>query len=116
MRIVKMSESALQKAVKTFAAIHKLPMHHSPNEAKRSLVLGKKLKDEGMMPGFSDCFFIRGNDEFKGIFLELKIKPNKLTQSQTDFLELVKQEGYMGSVCYTLDEAIALISAFYSLK
>ena len=110
-----MTEAQFQCCVKQFADMHKLPMHHSANEAKRSVVLGKRLKDMGMIPGFSDCFFLRGNQQYKGLFLELKIKPNKLTATQEQFLAMVNKEGYLGLACYSIDEALKIIIDFYSL-
>ncbi len=113
----KITEAQLQLAVKQFADLHLLPMHHSPNEARRSPQLGKRLKDEGMIPGFSDCFFMRSsaNGYYKGLFIELKIPPNKPTVTQKNFLELIKNEGYLGIVCYGIDDAINAIKMFYDL-
>lgn len=112
---MKMTEYQMQCAIKDFADAHKLPMMHSPNEGKRSVVTGHRLKRAGLMPGASDCFFLKGNTMYKGLWIELKIKPNIPSKEQLRFLELVNSLGYLGDVCYDLDEALALISAFYGL-
>ena len=109
-------EEGFQIAVADFARLHKLPFWHSANERKCSFVYGQLLKRMGVKAGVSDCFFPRGNDTFKGLFIELKIKPNKPTQSQISFLEEMIQEGYAGHVAYSIDEAMSIIKTFYSLQ
>lgn len=110
-----MTEDQMQRAIIEFAQLYLLPVHHSPNAGKRSMYLGKKLKDLGMMPGFSDLFFLQGNDKYKGLFIELKVKPNKPTTAQLKFIELVNSLGYLGTVVYELDDAIKIITTFYNL-
>lgn len=109
-------ETCLQIAVKDFCVVHKIPMYHSPLEGKRSTYNGHILNRMGMTKGFSDCFFPRGNRAFKGMFIELKIKPNKLTVEQSIFLEDMLAEGYDACVCYNIDEAMSVIKKFYNLK
>jgi hypothetical protein len=108
-------EEGLQIAVADFARIHKIPFCHIANERKCSYIYGQLLKRMGVKPGFSDCFFPRGNNIFKGLFIELKIKPNKPTPNQLLFLEEMIQEGYAGHIAYSIDEAMTIIKAFYSL-
>lgn len=109
------TEDQIQKAVKEFSDLNKLPMHHSPNAGKRSKFTGKKLKDFGMMVGFSDCFFLRSNSNFKGLFLELKTKTGKLTREQLAFINLARKEGFYAETTYGLDAALAAIRWFYHL-
>jgi len=108
-------EEGLQIAVADFARLNKLPFKHFANERKCSFIYGQLLKRMGVSAGVSDCFFPRGNDTFKGLWIELKIKPNKPTTNQLKFLEEMIEEGYAGHVAYSLDEAMAIIKAFYSL-
>ena len=110
-----MTEYQFQATIKDFADTHKLPMIHIPNEGLRSRITGCRLKRIGMVPGVSDCFFMKSNTMYKGLWLELKIKPNKPSKEQRHFLELVNSLGYLGEVCYDLDETLALISAFYDI-
>lgn len=109
-------ESHIQIAVCDFARLHKIPFYHVPNEGKRSFVMGKLLKRMGMVAGFSDCFMPRGNERFKGLFIELKSGSNKVTPAQLQFINQMIDEGYAAHVAYSTEEAIAIIKAFYSLK
>jgi hypothetical protein len=113
--MVKRAEDILQEAVVYFARLHKLPMFHPVNEGKRSLATGARLKRMGMMSGVSDCMFLRGNNQYSGLFLELKVPPNKPTPAQLRFIELVKAEGYHGSIAYGVDDAIVQICGFYNI-
>jgi hypothetical protein len=108
-------ETKLQIAVYKFCVAYKICMIHVPNEGKRKVTTGKILQNMGMRKGFADCFFPKGNDQFKGLFIELKVKPNKPTVDQIKFLQDMLSFGYDACVCYTLDEAIAVISRFYNL-
>lgn len=110
-----MTEYQMQCAIKDYADLWKLPMIHIANEGKRTQFTGFRLKRSGMLPGVVDCFFMKGNELFKGLWIELKIKPNKPTKEQLRFLELVSSLGYLGEVCYELDDAITLINTFYGL-
>lgn len=110
-----MTEYQFQCTIKDFADLHYLPMIHTPNEGYRSKITGFRLKRMGMLAGVADCFFLRGNDKYKGLWLELKIKPNKPTREQILFMSMVNSEGYLGEVCYDLDVAITIIKDFYGL-
>jgi len=112
----KMTEKQIQDAVKQFADMYLLPFIHVPNEGVRTKWQGYQLKKAGMMTGVADCFFMRGNDNYKGLWIELKVPPNKPTQAQESFLMLANSEGYLGIVCYSLDSALAEIRAFYDLE
>jgi len=92
-----------------------IPFLHIPNEAKRSKFLGDLLKRMGMYPGASDCFMPRSNGEYKGLWIELKVKPNKPTKNQLEFMAMMRREGYQALVAYSAEEAIEIISNFYYL-
>jgi hypothetical protein len=111
----KMTEFQLQCAVKRYADYNQLPFIHVANEGARSKWEGYNLKKAGMMPGVADCFFMRGNDTHKGLWIELKVPPNRPTPNQISFLSLANSEGYHAVVCYSIESAIAEIRDFYQL-
>lgn len=63
--------------------------------------------DTGLPVGFSDLFAVRNGRIY---FIEVKVKPNKPSQKQLDFLEQMKKRGCIGGVVYSVDEAINLCS------
>ena len=83
----------------------KLKFHHSPNEGRRSPFERMKFKYLGGDSGFPDLLF-------PSIFLaiELKIKPNKPTPQQLEWLQYFSTEcQYIAEVCYNFDDAVAII-------
>lgn len=91
---------------------------HIANERHCSPVYGRILRKMGLKKGVSDLFFPQSTSSnvFKGVWLEMKVKPNKPTQSQIDFMNDMTAEGYLTSVCYSAEEAILVLRAAYGLK
>lgn len=88
----------------------KLRYHHSPNEGKRSKFEQFKFKYLGSDSGFPDLIF----PELK-LVIELKIKPNKPTTSQLEWLWHFKNIGWRAEVCYTFEESMEVIREQYNL-
>lgn len=109
-------EQRIQIAVCDFCRLYKIPMIHVPNEGKRTAYTGNLLKTMGMRPGFADCFFPRGNNTFKGMFLELKSAKGKPTALQINFLGEMMAEGYFTAITYGIDESLLIIKQFYAIK
>lgn len=82
----------------------KLRYHHSPNEGKRSKFEQFKYKYLGSDSGFPDLIFPEIH-----LAIELKVKPNKPTAHQLEWLEYFKSIGWTAEVCYSYEEAVALI-------
>lgn len=97
--------------------LHKdIPFWHTANERKTYGSQGNDLKKMGVLSGVSDFIFPRGNDKWKGLCIELKIKPNKPLPTQVEFMNMMINEGYCGKFCYGADESIDIIKKFYCLK
>lgn len=109
-------ETQLQIQLCEWLTLIKIPFYHFPLEGKRGLLNGHILNKMGMKSGVSDLFFPRKNQDFSGLWMELKIKPNKPTKNQVSFLNHMLEEGYDCVVCYNLDEAMFIIRKFYNLK
>jgi hypothetical protein len=78
--------------------------HHSPNEGKRSPFEQFKFKYLGSDSGFPDLIF-----PSLLLVIELKIKPNKPTEAQKDWLGFFTVIGWKAEVCYTFEEATRII-------
>lgn len=92
-----------------------LPFIHIANERVTSAPSGSLLKKMGVRAGVSDCFIPRANSTHHGLWIELKIPPNKPTDLQKKFLEDMKKEGYGTFVAYSSLEAIQIIKDFYQI-
>ena len=75
-----------------------------PNEGRRSLNYGARLKAMGLHPGVADLVFIPPG--FQTCFMELKIHPNKQTKNQVQFENDCLKNGSKYAVCYDIDAAV----------
>lgn len=76
---------------------------------KRAMLVGKSLKREGVKAGVPDLLLPWPNKWFNGLFIEMKIKPNRPSKRQKEWLHLLSEAGYLTKVCYSLEEAQKLI-------
>lgn len=78
-----------------------------PNGGERNKVVAAKLKVEGVKAGVLDIFLPVARGNFHGLFIEMKVKPNKPTHEQKEFQAGVESQGYATLVCYSWSEAVA---------
>jgi hypothetical protein len=83
---------------------------HVPNEGKRSWSYGKKMKAMGLAAGFPDIAVLVPTDTHHGLFMEMKIFPNKTTANQDKWLTQLLESGYCVAVVWSGDEAITILS------
>lgn len=109
-------EHDLQKACVSWFRLkypkHKISLFAIPNAAKRSARGGKWMKDEGLLSGVSDLFLAVPTIEYHGLFIEMKIKPNKPTHEQLQFIEAMNNRKYKAVVCYSFDEFVETIECY----
>lgn len=106
------SESDIHRSVMAWVRAHAsiAPfVIHVPNEGKRSLRYGFKLKELGMRAGVSDLFIALARHEYHGAWIELKSKKGILSLAQKQFQDDMRSQNYYTSVTYTLDEAISVL-------
>ncbi len=81
-----------------------LRYHHSPDAGKRTKFEQFKYKYLGSDSGFLDLIF----PELL-LIIELKIKPNKPTPAQIEWIEYFKTIGWQAEVCYSFEAAQSMI-------
>jgi len=90
-------------------------MHAIPNGGKRSIREGARLKAQGVTSGVFDIYLPIAAHDYHGLYIELKIGKNKLTENQKLFKEYVVNNGYMAEVIYNFNDAIKLIKWYTSI-
>ena len=90
-------------------------MYHVPNEGKRSKVTGARLKQSGLKPGVPDVCLPTAHGPYIGLYIEMKVKPNKPTENQKKWLRALRSAGHCTAVCYGWEEAKDLIESYLRL-
>lgn len=88
----------------------------TPNAGKRSPFAAMRLVKEGMSRGFPDVSVLVPNERHHGLFIEFKIKPNKVTPDQAAWLKRLALNGYYTAVCWSAAEAIELVDKYLDNK
>lgn len=70
------------------------------------------LKREGVVAGVADLFYAKATAQHHGLFIEMKVKPNRQTQTQKDFQKQVEDAGYRYEVVYAFDQFRELLESY----
>jgi len=90
-------------------------LHAIPNGGHRSKATAGRLKAEGVKAGVPDIFLPYPMFEpilRHGLWIEMKVKPNRPTVEQSAWLCALAELGYSTRVCYSADEAIDAIRSY----
>lgn len=81
--------------------------HHFANERVCSVQQGRTLKRMGVKRGVADFFLALSDpeDEFHGLWIELKVGKGKLSAEQENFLNRKTMRGYFAAVCWGWEAA-----------
>lgn len=83
-----------------------------PNGGHRHPAVAAKMKAEGEQAGVPDVLLLVARGRFHGLAIEMKVKPNKPTAEQLEWLERFRHYGYSAVVCYSARDAIGVIMAY----
>jgi len=85
-----------------------------PNGGDRNVLVGKKLKAEGVRRGVPDIFIAFPVGPYHGLFIEMKRrKGGVLSKEQKGWIERLTEQGYRVEVCRGFDEAVAVVSSIF---
>ncbi len=87
-----------------------------PNGGKRHIVTAQRLKKEGAKAGIPDLMLAVPCGCYSGLFLEMKSKKGRLTETQEDWTRRLEKWGYKVAVCYGWIEAKETIEKYLALK
>ena len=86
----------------------------SGGETKRKLA-GKRLKDEGLLPGAADMFLSIPSGPYHGLYLETKTPAGKQQENQKQFQKIVQVHGYRYEVYRSPEEGIDIVTDYLNL-
>jgi hypothetical protein len=100
-------ERAIQIAIKRRLALSGVVCHHSPNAARRSVITGVRLKQEGMITGWPDLTLV-GPDK-RIAFLEVKAEKGRTSAAQDECLAMLRRMGHDVAVVRSQDDAVLML-------
>lgn len=119
---MKTRESTEQTALISWAAYQsgRFPelelLYHIPNGGSRNRIEAYHLKEQGVKAGVPDLCLPVPRGTYHGLYIELKIKGNKPTINQRDWINRLREQGYRAEVCYGWEEASGVILDYLNLK
>lgn len=84
-------------------------IYHIPNGGHRSIVVGRKLKDEGVKAGMPDYHLPVSRNGYHSLYIELKAKGGRATKTQKEVHEKLRAHNNDVRVCvgwYACAEAV----------
>ena len=91
-------------------------LHAIGNGGKRNLIEAVRMKREGVKAGVSDIFLPVARGEFHGLYIELKVKGGKLSDTQRWWLNETTKQGYYSVVCFGWVEASEVIKKYLGME
>jgi hypothetical protein len=88
------------------------PFFSVPNGGKRNIVVAVKLKMEGVKAGVADMFWMISNDNWNGLFVEVKTAKGVKSADQRAFEKLAIAHGYYYAVVRSIDDCIELLNKY----
>lgn len=110
-----MSEADEQAAVVEYCRVRHIPIYHIPNEGKRSYQAGRYMKRQGLSAGVPDLCIPVPKGRYHSLYIEMKYGRNKVTQKQSEWINLLRSHGMCAAVCYGSKSAMDLITKYFSL-
>ena len=88
-----------------------LKAYHAKSEGKAGYVEQIKKLYMNVVAGFVD---LEINDEAqtRNLYMEIKVKPNRLSTEQKAFIEFQRSRGHMAEVAYTMQQADAILTHY----
>ena len=83
-----------------------------PNGGARHIAVAAKLKAEGVRAGVPDLFLPCPRRGFNGLWIELKTKTGRLSDSQKWWISELCKQGYFAVMCRGTEEAIEAIREY----
>ena len=83
-----------------------------PNGGARDAITGARLKREGVVRGMPDLVLLCARCGQHALFIEMKTKRGRVSESQRDLFPLLEAQGYGVAVCRGWREAADTVEAY----
>ncbi len=83
-----------------------------PNGDKRSAVTASLLVSQGVKPGVPDLILPTAHAGFIGLAIEMKRRPNSVSEVQGEWIAALQSFGWSALVCWSAPEAIDALQKY----
>jgi len=97
-----------------FSTLNGIPLLGINGRMRATII--NRMKAEGMKNGVPDLLFFVARDGYHGLVIEMKVKGNKPSDKQVDWLEKMTEQGYLAVACWGAEDAIKTISEYLGRK
>jgi TPR repeat protein len=80
-------------------------MYAIPNGGSRHVIEAANLKRQGVKAGVPDICLPVLKGHYAGLYIELKVGKNKVSEKQSAWIEKLRNYGHKAEVCYGWEEA-----------
>ena len=91
-------------------------LYHVPNGGSRNQLEAANLKRQGVKAGVPDLVLPVPQQQFHGLYVEMKWGKNTTTDKQDWWLEQLQKQGYKTAVCWSADEAMDVIAEYMGIE
>ena len=75
-----------------------------PNGSKRDVVIGAKLKEEGVLSGVSDLILLKPNRFYGALLIETKTPDGRQSDTQKEWQQKITEDGYKYVIVRSLED------------
>ena len=101
-------EHKLQSACVRWYRLQYPKMKHNlfavPNGSKRDVVIGAKLKEEGVLAGVADLILLKFNRFYGALLIEMKTPEGRQSDTQKEWQQKITEDGYKYVVVRSLED------------
>ena len=91
-------EHKLQAACVRWYRLQYPKMKHNlfavPNGSKRDVIIGAKLKEEGVLAGVADLILLKSNRFYGALLIEMKTPEGRQSDTQKEWQQKITNDGY----------------------
>lgn len=84
-----------------------------PNGQNVGPIVGRRLKDMGLLPGAPDIFIAVPTAIHNGLFIEMKTKGGRVSKEQAEVHDILRRNCYRVSICWSADEAMLATKEYF---
>lgn len=109
---MKNDEHKIQVAICRYLDYKNISYFAVPNGGMRNIGVARKLKAEGVKAGVADLFIMQPNEEFNGLFIEVKTATGRQQETQKNFEKLALANNYQYKIIRSVEEFIVYFSIY----